>query len=100
MKTATIPPVAAASGRWGLLLTILLLLAASTAYSLDDAPVPNQAPHQYSDLKQTGQAALQTEKKDLSSVEKILQDHENRSRDLIADLGLKKFNSRPSATCC
>ena len=53
--------------------------------------MPNQAPPQHSELKQTVQATLQAEKKKLSHLEISLQDHETRSRDLIAELGLKKI---------
>ena len=74
-------------GQMGLLLTFLLLLSASTVYARDDATLPKQAPSQYSDLKQTVQAALQAEKKNLSSIEKSLRDHEKRSGDLIARNG-------------
>ena len=74
-----------------ILLTILLLLDWSTAYARDETPASKQAPSHYTDLKQTVQAALQAEKKNLSSVEKRLQDHETRSRDLIAELDLQKI---------
>jgi potassium efflux system protein len=90
LKTALKFTLAAASGRWVFLLAVMLLLAGSTAYALDDGHAPS-APSQYSALKQTVQAALQAEKNNLSSLEKSLQDHENRARDLTAELGLKKI---------
>ena len=91
MKTAMKLLVLEAFGRWGLFLTFLLLLSASTVYARDDATLPKQAPSQYNNLKQTIQAALQAEKKNLSSIEKSLQDHEKRLRDLIAELDLHKI---------
>ena len=91
MKTAMKLLVAAANGRWGLLLTIFLLLNLSAAYAREDAPAQNQAPFQYTDLKQTVQVALQAEKKNLASIEKSLQDQEKRSRDLIDELNLYKI---------
>ncbi len=91
MKTAMKLVAAATNGRWMLLLAILLLLASSTAYSRDDAPASKEAPSRLTDLRQTVQAALQAEKKNLSSIEKSLQGHENRSRDLIAELDLLKI---------
>ena len=91
MKTAMKLFVMAASGRCGLFLIILLLLNASPSFARDDASVKHQAPSQYTDLEQTVQAALQAEKKNLSSVEKSLQDHETRSHDLIAELDLQKI---------
>ena len=91
MKTAIKLVAVAASGRWMFLLAILLLLAASTAYPQSEASGSKQAPQHVTDLKQSVQAALQAEKKNLSSIEKSLQDHENRSRDLIAELDLFKI---------
>ena len=87
MKTAMKLMVLGVLGQMGLLLTFLLLLSVSTVYARDDATLPKQAPSQYSDLKQTVQAALQAEKKNLSSIEKSLRDHEKRSGDLIARNG-------------
>jgi len=81
----------AANGRWMILLAILLLLAASTAYPQNKTPASKLAPTSATDLKQTVQAALQAEKKNLTSVEKSLQDHEARSRDLIAELELQEI---------
>ena len=91
MKTAIKLVAVAASGRWMFLLAILLLLAASTAYPQSEASGSKQAPQHVTDLKQSVQAALQAEKKNLSSIEKSLQGHENRSRDLIAELDLFKI---------
>ena len=91
MKTAMKLVVTAANGRLICLLAILSLLTASTVYARDNATVPKQAPSQYNDLKQTIQAALKAEKKNLSITEKSLQDHETRSRDLIAELDLQKI---------
>ena len=91
LKTAMKLLDTAANGRWMCLLAILLLLGASTAYPQNETPASKQAPSQYIDLKQTVQAALQSEKKNLSSVEKSLQEHETRSRDLIAELDLQKI---------
>ncbi len=91
MKTAMKRLVAVANGRWGLLLTILYLLNTSTAYAREDVGGQHQALSQYVDLKQTVQAALQTEKNNRSILEKSFQDQENRSRDLIAELGLHKI---------
>ena len=88
MKTAMKLLVGAANGRWGLLLTIFLLLNLSAAYAREGAPVQNPAPSQYNDLKQTVQSALQDEKKNLSSTEKSFQDNEKRSRDVIDELSL------------
>jgi hypothetical protein len=62
LKTALKFTLAAASGRWVFLLAVMLLLAGSTAYALDDGHAPS-APSPYSDLKQTVEAALQAEKK-------------------------------------
>ncbi|MDX2451326.1 hypothetical protein, partial [Desulfosarcina sp.] len=91
MKTAIKLLVVLANGRWGLLLTIFLLLNGSAAHARVDAPGSNPAPSQYTDLKQTVQAALRAEKKNLSSIEKSLQEHETRSRVLIAELDLQKI---------
>ena len=89
MKITIKPSIA--NGRWILLLTVLMLIAASTAYPLDEAQVPNQTAPNYSDLRQTIQTALQSEKKNLSSAENNLQVLGNRSRDLIAELDLQKI---------
>ncbi|WP_372682009.1 mechanosensitive ion channel domain-containing protein [Desulfosarcina sp.] len=91
MKTAMKLFVMATSGRWGLILTILLLLNASPSFARDDASVQHQTPPQYTDLKQTVQATLQAEKRNLSSVEKSIQDHEARSRDLNDELELQEI---------
>ncbi len=91
MKTAITLLVMAASGRWGLLLTMLLLLNASPSLARDDVSVQHQTPSPYADLKQTVQAALQADKKNLSSVEKSLQNHKVRSRDLMDELELQEI---------
>ena len=91
LKKTTQRSVAVADGRWIFLLAMLLLLSASTAYSRDEASTSKQATSRNTDLKLTVQAALQTEKKNLSGIEKSLQDHENRSRGLIAELDLKNI---------
>ena len=91
MKTEMKFVAVAANGRWMILLAILLLLAASTAYPQNKTPASKLAPTSATDLKQTVQAALQAEKKNLTSVEKSLQDHEARSRDLIAELELQEI---------
>ncbi|BBO71868.1 hypothetical protein DSCA_57980 [Desulfosarcina alkanivorans] len=90
MKTARQSTLAATGGGRVFLLTVMLLLAVSTAFAQDDGQAPSGAPP-YPDLKQTVQAALQAEKSHLSSLEKSLQDHENRAREQIAELGLKNI---------
>jgi chromosome segregation ATPase len=82
---------AAAVLRWGLLFTLLLLLNAPAAYPLDAAPQPNPSSSSYADLKKTVQTALDAERKSLSSVETTLQGHDNRSRDMLAELDLNKI---------
>ena len=88
MNTAMKPVAAPAGGRWMPLLAILLLLAASTAYARGETPASKQAPSYHTDLNQTVQTALQTEKKNLASIQKSLQDHQQRSRDLIDQISL------------
>jgi hypothetical protein len=90
LKIALKFTLAAASGCWVVLISVMLLLAATAAHARDDGQAPSTPPR-YIALRQTVQAALQAEKNNLSSLEKSLQDHENRSRDLIAELGLKKI---------
>ena len=69
------------------LLTIVLLLAASTAHAREDGSGPSQT----GGLKQTVQAALQAEKDNLSSLERSLQELEARTHDLDTEIGLKKI---------
>jgi small-conductance mechanosensitive channel len=73
------------------LLTVLLLLAASTVHAREDGPVPSQPPPLFSGLKQTVQAALQAETDNLSSLEKSLEDLESRTHDLDTKIGLKRI---------
>ncbi len=91
MKTAIKRLVVVAKGRWRLLLTIFLLLNWSIADAREDAPGSNPAPSPYADMKQTVQAAIQAEKKNLTGIEKSLQDLESRSRDLNDQLSLNKI---------
>jgi hypothetical protein len=90
LKIALKFTLAAASGCWVVLISVMLLLAATAAHARDDGQAPSTPPR-YIALRQTVQAALQAEKNNLSSLEKSLQDHENQSRDLLAELGLKKI---------
>ncbi len=91
MKTITNLLAVAAGSRWGVLIAATLLLSASMAFARENAPGSNPATSQYKDLKQTVQVALQSEKKNLSDLEKSLQDYENRSRDLIDELDRRKI---------
>jgi potassium-dependent mechanosensitive channel len=79
---------ATANGRWSILATALLLLAAfSLAHAMDEMP----APPELSALKQTIQDALQAEKKTLASLEKSYQEQQKYFRDLTAEVDFKKI---------
>ncbi len=87
----TTQKLSVAVDRWVRLLTVVLLLAASTAHARENGPGPSQTQPLFSGLKQTVQAALQAEKDNLSSLEKSLQDLEARTHDLDTEIGLKKI---------
>jgi potassium efflux system protein len=91
LKTTTKRSVAAAIGRWKLLLAIIIPIATSTAYAIDDAPLTNRGSSPFADLRQTIQVTLQAEKNMISSLEKSLQDNEQRSRDLTDQISLYKL---------
>ncbi len=86
MKSPLKLPIAAANGRWSILIAVLLLAAFGAAYAQDAAPPP-----ELSALKQTVQAALQAEKTTLSSLEKSYEDQQKNFRDLTAEVDLKKI---------